>query len=341
MAVLSSFGIEFDLPGTTRWTTLAMRWKSFLQRPYKQSDFDIVEYCKVANRPVWVDYDDLLWAVPTDNPSHHLYSDPETQKRIVRIIGMADVVSVSTEPLREIFQKPTKSGKVLNKEVRVIRNALNPIFTPMSEMFKKKQRKKVVLWRGSETHQRDLLRRAEDIISVANNNPDWVFVFVGYNPWFITDHLRKEQCIVSSSLDIVEYHSFLRNAQPAIMMVPLENHLFNECKSDIAYLEATWCGALTLCPGFSEWRRPGAVNYHGELSFKDLLCDMMKFFETNPEAFDAQHKLAANYVYSERNLHNQATAQRLKIVREVMKCSEQPLEVESFQEQGLKNSSER
>ncbi len=244
---IMSEGIRID------WSTMRMTDGIFMQRPFLKDHLTIMQMAKENNVPVWVDYDDDLFNLPSDNPAYELYNDQNIQKNIAQIIAMAAFVSVSTSPLYERL-------RALNKNVTIIQNALDDsVFNDSN--FKRKQGaqpSKVVAWRGSATHVRDLMTYTQEIIEVINTHPDWVFAFVGYKPWFITDNVKnKRQIVAYDAMDIMEYHRTLFNIWPAILHVPLHFNKFNEAKSNIAWIEGTFFGAACVTPKMPEWPGKG------------------------------------------------------------------------------------
>lgn len=240
----------------------------FMQRPFKDEHVQIFKMIKDNNRKVWLDYDDDLFSVGTDNPTAKTYNRSDIQRNVEYMLKNADRVSVSTSHLKQCYSK-------YNDKIKVINNALDD---DLLIHRNKKPRNNLVMWRGSPTHHRDVLSVAAAIESTSQLKKDWVFEFIGDNLWFLTDKMPHERTIVSDGLDIIDYHRHGVNVAPSIMMVPLENNLFNRSKSNIAWIEASFFGAATLCPGMSEmheWQVPGAVGYLDQNDFFEKLNAMM------------------------------------------------------------------
>jgi len=75
----------------------------FYQRPYDPNHLAICIAVKKYNRPLWLDFDDDFFSVPTDNPSFEYYGDPQSQKVMAEIISLADVITVTTKALKHRF----------------------------------------------------------------------------------------------------------------------------------------------------------------------------------------------------------------------------------------------
>ncbi len=246
----------------------------FMQRPYKLAHLNILKMAHANGVPVWVDYDDDLFNVPTSNIAHRTYGDKKIQIAIGEMIADAEIVTVSTGYLKERLSK-------LNKDIRVIPNAFNGRLLRYRKNPDPK-REKLIMWRGSETHQKDLYLYTKQLVEIADANPTWNFTFVGSGFWLTTEALPQKQVTICESIDPIEYFQLIHKLQPAITIVPLHDSPFNRCKSNIAWQEATFAGSLTLAPNWNEWKRPGVECYENPLEFKLKLQQMMGFIENKP-----------------------------------------------------------
>jgi hypothetical protein len=235
----------------------------FMQRPAGANHLQLAQMCKDNGVPLWVDYDDLLFDIPKDNPAHLSYMNPEIRKSVVKIIQMATVVTVSTEQLKRCFQP---KGASLNDRIFVINNAIPRRFMNLAKPY---QYKKHVNWRGSNTHQKDLAEFANEIVELSEERKDTTFTFVGYNPWFITQYMDPQRAIVAPPMSIGDYFRFMVATNPSVQIVPLDSSMFNLCKSNIAWLEGCLAGAVTVAPAWPEWsKKPGVLNYKSTEEFK-------------------------------------------------------------------------
>ncbi len=76
-----------------------------------------------------------------------------------------------------------------------------------------------------------------------------------------------------------QYMGALVSLAPWLVIVPLADTLFNRSKSNLAWIEATTAGALTLAPDWEEWRRPGMVTYKDAEQFAGLLYRCVDEFD--------------------------------------------------------------
>lgn len=247
-------------PQKVDWSIMKMVDGVFLQRPFREMDAQIIEIAKLQQRPVWVDYDDDLLSVGEDNPTYPIYGPEKTKKTVLKCLEQADFISASTEFLRDKLSK-LSAGKSV-----VIPNAFDDDALDIGSRKLKDEVRKCVMWRGSHTHQRDLMGVADDIIKASRSNPDWIFMFIGYNPWFITERLQEGRWIHVPAMDIMEYMKRLQEWQPRLMIVPLADSEFNRSKSCCAWIEGTWAGATVVAPSWPEWEKSGILHYRESLS---------------------------------------------------------------------------
>lgn len=287
------------------WATLKMVDGVFLQRPFTSGHLMIAKMAKDRGIKLWVDYDDALLHVPDDNPTHSQYSKQEHQQNVIRILQMADVVTISTQYLADVYFKimPENFREDLIKKTTVIHNA----FDDGDFSYRKEpvEQKKCVFWRGSNTHMRDLSDYALEIVNAHKKAPDWMLTFVGYHPWFISQHIKKENYVFSEGIDIYEYFKNLYEIKPAVCIVPLFKSVFNLCKSNIAWIEGSFAGAVTLAPAWEEWRKPGCLNFNNQEEFANLLEALMRgeidFKRMNQESWDyIEDQLFLSYVNIKR-----------------------------------------
>lgn len=249
--------VNIIIPDQVNWATLKMCDAVFMQRPYHKEHLTAARLAKDWNKPLWVDYDDFLLGVPDDNPAFETYASDETKKRIVDIVAMADVVTVSTQALKDLFRGP-KSGRPFNKRIYVVPNAFD------DDAFRGAPEPKahnLICWRGTNTHQRDLAEVSEHFVRLSRTKEDWLWSFVGWNPWFATGHMPHKSTKYIAALPVEDYYAYMRLTRPAIQIVPLSDSPFNRSKSSIAWIESTYAGAAVLAPDWEEWRKPGVTTY--------------------------------------------------------------------------------
>lgn len=258
-------GVSLVFESKVSWHTMELVDNVFMQRPFNLTHLANARLAKEYNKKIWIDHDDFLLGVTSDNPYHWIYNDPEIRSSIVQILEMADLVTVTTEALKTEYSK-------FNKNIHVVPNAFHKARLNEPLTYGKNN---TVLWRGSQTHHRDLIEYKDEIIEVAHANPEWEWVFFGFDPWYISEKMPKNKVTFANQMDLFDYFYALRQISPKIAIVPLHDTTFNRCKSNIAAIESIYAGAVPLCPGWAGWEIPGVVHYQDKAGFKQLLNAMI------------------------------------------------------------------
>ena len=271
--------------------SVAMKYHlAFFQRPSTGSELEAIKIFKRLGIPVIVDYDDLLFSLPTDNPAYQAYMNKQTQETIISIMRAADCIWVSTKELKRCIQLPHAS---LNEKVFVIPNCLDDTHLLIGDKKSPpEKRTPSVLWRGSPTHERDVMEYAREITECSQDTR-YSFVFAGWNPWFLTDVMKQNQAMVSGALPVGEFMDFIYGNAPRIGMVPLHDSRFNRCKSNIAWLEMTWAGAAVLAPDWEEWKKPGITTYSNSDDFK---IGLQSLLQSHPDRLLELNKMSWDHI---------------------------------------------
>lgn len=241
-------GVLPHLPGVTvdicqqevSWATLAGYDLLFMQRPYMEEHLRLIELAQPL-MPVVVDYDDNLLEVPAWNPCWELYQQPKVRAVVKTCLEVADGVVLSTQALAEQWACNSCTLGDINK-MNIILNAYNDYILPTTPPTTPRER--IVFWRGSRTHDGDLMEHKDAIIEIANSHPDWRWVFMGSVPWMLEGKMRFEY---RASVDTMKYFQVIREEIPAaIHIAPLKENSFNRAKSRIAVMEAESAQAMPV-----------------------------------------------------------------------------------------------
>lgn len=248
------------------WAMLSLCCGLFMQRPFNGQHVTITKLADLSRKPLWIDYDDDLTDVTSDNPTHRIYGSNQTKKTVLECLMMADVVSVSTDFLGKQLRKSLIDCNVKQMpEFFVIPNAYdNNLFINRP---RDKKRHKLIVWRGSETHIKDVMQVVPEIAELSKKHPEYTWLFIGMNPWFLEGHMEKGKLLHRGSIDPMEYMRLIADLEPDIMFAPLWDSNFNRAKSNIAWMEASHSGAVIVAPDFDEWKKPGITTYNDSKSF--------------------------------------------------------------------------
>lgn len=200
----------------------------------------VLNRAREHRKPVVYDLDDLLFELPAhhlDRLSQH-YADAVLP--MLRMVLQADAITVSTAPLAAYLRPLNASiwlqpNYIDEKLWASAPNRIPPIGQPVT-----------VGYMGSRTHASDLVYVAPALLEVAQHYGAHVrFLFWGLEPPEALLSLPHSQWI---PVTLASYHDFAAYfvKQPCdILIAPLLNDTFNNCKSAIKYLEYSILG----CPG--------------------------------------------------------------------------------------------
>lgn len=231
------------------WATLNQIDVLSLPRVYEPQTYGALQMAINNFKPVWIDYDDNLFCVPRTNPHFSQFANRESI--LAHAAELASAITVTTETLYKTY-------KTYNKNTFIIPNAYN------DQMFgelphHKGPKRKLLVWRGSNTHDEDLIPVADDLVAVVKSPEfaDWKILFIGYNPPYISHRMPADRVLYRDPMDIIDYFRYLTQLNAAIMVVPLADTEFNRCKSNIAWIEGTVMGAAVYASDLPEFKRPG------------------------------------------------------------------------------------
>lgn len=260
---LKNEGVSFQENNVLNWYVMTECDIVFIQRPIDSSRLEAARLAKAANKALWIDYDDDLINIPEHNP----YSKKceQNKENIQEFLKIADVLTVSTEQLKQSLGYPEKTVVIPNAYPDKYFNYAKELNTT---------RKNYITWRGSQTHKYDLKEIKDELIKFNARNEAFTLCFMGYDPEFITMNLRNGSYRFIPGLSIYPYLKTFNDLAPFVNIVPLQDDLFNRSKSNIAWLEATHAGAITLARNLPEFDKPGVVTYNTPGDFYSKLSSI-------------------------------------------------------------------
>lgn len=291
------------------WDNIFLDWQNileydliFMQRPFDNRAVTIASYSKNLGIPVWVDYDDELLSVPCENPHAEKYG-PESRSNIKHLLNMADAVSVTTGALKRYYEQFVNNGFI-----EVIPNAFNDYIYRQRPILRKREQR--IIWRGGRSHEYDVYTVGDQINRAMQDFPAWEFYFMGFLPWYLDG--RKNLFHIKET-DILFYFNKLLERASTLMITPLNDSLFNRCKSNIAFIEAAFTGSVCLCPEWEEWINPGAINYTTPESFYKGIKEAIE----NPEETEKKAKRAWEFV-TDQLLLSEINILRQELINKVL-----------------------
>lgn len=201
-----------------------------IQRHSNEFFLEAIPTLQAQGKKIVYDLDDNLWNIPASNPAHNLFPS-KGLKTTKKIIQLCDYVTVSTQPLMDWMLR-----EGFNKNIIVIPNMIEDVL-PFRERANDKIR---IGYAGSPTHVGDFNYKLCDALRKAKREFDCELVFMGYNP------IKGGECEFHTGCKVEEYLVTLNNLNLDIAIAPLANNLFNQCKSNLKFLEYSACGFATI-----------------------------------------------------------------------------------------------
>lgn len=249
--------------------------------------------------------DDDIINMPAWNPSYTAVEKRERVEHvecIKKILKVVDYVTVSTEPLKELYSRYASKDKI-----KVIPNAVD---FDLFGFYKKVEHRKddVVLgWAGSHGHLEDLRIIVPVVKRILKERPNVKFFLAGWTQCPLFMDMPEEQIIMRPWMSNMEEHyASLRTVDLALC--PLVDIPFNQSKSNIKYLEFAGMGVPTICSDVYPYRETISHGQNGFLVPPDpdawyaLITKLIDDVELRKRVGEAGH----NHVYSNYHQHNVA-----------------------------------
>jgi glycosyltransferase involved in cell wall biosynthesis len=176
-------------------------------------------------------------------PAHHQKSwYREAAPQIFECARLANVVTVSTPPLAQLFRK-------FNRSVEVIENQLDPrIWKPHLRREKTAGEDRIrVGMVGSKHHEQDFEILRDVVGAIAKKHESVMWIAYGEGAKNLLDVLPADKCqFVPSNYHYESHPERLARLRLDIGLCPLADDDFNRCKSDIKYLEFAFLGVAGI-----------------------------------------------------------------------------------------------
>jgi len=168
--------------------------------------------------------DDLFRDLPANHPNHNFHQR-EGELRMRAALGLCDRLIVSTQPLAAAYQSYCP-------DVRVMPNCLSgKAWGNLRQSIEPAPRTRLrVGWAGAMQHLDDL-EMMVDVVRELSERVDWIFM--GMCPDVLRPYVKEFHSFVSYA----DYPKKLSSLDLDIAIAPLQDNLFNQCKSNLRLLE--------------------------------------------------------------------------------------------------------
>lgn len=246
------------------WSDLSNCDIVFIQCPINAKSWNIMAMAKNMGKKIWIDFDDDILHIPE---YYDIYQQYKYNPYIYNIIKYANEITVTTEELRETLLP-------YNINVTIIPNCLNDyIFS--SDLNNEYTKNKIVFWRGGNNHAMDLFTYYYEILNIMEQSKDWQFNFMGKEFDWQMINRPSNYCYIESK-ELTTYYWYIHKMNPGLSIVPMIKNQINICRSNIAWIESTYSGAVNLIPDWGDYKNCPGIHYETIEDFKNGLNDAIK-----------------------------------------------------------------
>lgn len=229
------------------------------QRPTDEDHLKLIRMAKEQKKFTVFEGDDNYIEVPQWNSGFAYYS---ARRGIIEaMLREAHAVSVTTEALRLRYSHYNKNVTILPNSLDLELISAQPPLEKFAVMkFQKgqiktieceqylseKSGKKLVLWGGSPTHEKDLELLLGALKTFARKEPDFMFGFAGYVHRSIFQIVPPERLFMFGLVPVVAYISLYKAIGAQVGLAPVVNIPFNHAKSPLKVLEYQSLGIMPV-----------------------------------------------------------------------------------------------
>jgi len=222
------------------WANALQYDAAFFQRAFGNV-IEIAKFMKDCGLKIIYELDDNLWEIPNSFDIKRFY-DKDKLSTMVYMLKISDLVIVSTQALADYI------STAFDVKCEVVNNAIDLNKYPIQPY----NEDGALIWRGSSTHRSDLRQYREVMEGIQETLQVWGYDIVNNEP-----KLKLNKFTFVKPLDPIYYFANLRAEKPRGIVTPLVEDVFNACKSNIAYLEATMAGAVCYSNQWGEFKNKG------------------------------------------------------------------------------------
>ena len=264
-----------------------------IQRLRNKSLRPLVTYAKKKGVPIICEMDDNL----LDLPEKHIeYKSKRRRRRNISklewYIERADAITTSTRPLAQFLRK-------YQDDVFILRNYIEPFlhrFPPIEKAQTDKTRL-TIGYAGTPTHGYDFQPLLTPLKRISVQYQDKIkFHFLGYMPQELAG-LSNVTC----ETRLLSYRYYLNTLYQEgfdLALAPIEDNFFNECKSNIKFLEYSFAETPGLYSKVGPYRstiNPEETGFLVENNAPEEWFDMISYLIKHQEVLTEKKANAKNF----------------------------------------------
>lgn len=231
-----------------------------IQRQATPQQLNFVKYLKALGDKmgfsVVYEIDDVVFYkdIPKYNKFRGAFVDDKIKEATTEMMSMCDEITVTCDYMKEYYKEHTG-----NENITVIPNYPPRYWldqydeTGIEQNYSKRRKKPRVLYAGSGAHfdvdnvvgQKDDFGHVVDTVIKTVNKYQWVFM--GAYPMKLHNLVRAGKIEFHPWTTLYEYPRLVKKIRANVMVAPLQDNIFNRCKSDLKYIEGCALGIPTVC----------------------------------------------------------------------------------------------
>lgn len=262
-----------------------------IQRRYASSFHSWIE--RVGKLPAMFkvfELDDYILNLPMKHYNRANFSQ-EISGLLRKSLSYVDRFVVSTPPLAE-------SLATFHPDIRVVPNRLPVNWWGNLQSLRGQGRKPRVGWAGGSSHQGDLEMIA-DVVRTLANEVEWVFM--GMCPEKLRPYVHEHH----AGVDISLYPAALAALNLDLALAPVEDNIFNVCKSNLRLMEYGACGVPVICSDVECYRHTDMPVTRVKNRFKDWV-DAIRMHLSEPDQSEKTGLALQSMIRSDWMLKNEA-----------------------------------
>lgn len=224
--------------------------------------------------PLFGSYKSNINSYSADSNSVYLHSD---------LYKFADFMSVSTSYLSHVVEEK------LNKKTLILPNRISPSFCKLKK-YEYSEEFKLIYTSGSRTHDYDASTMFVDLFNFMKNHNNVTLTIVGESSIESSLSMFKDRILHIPYVEMDKL--FELYSKHDLLLVPLDDNLFNKAKSNIKYIEAGAVGTPVIaqdCDEFKAVIKDGVSGflYHDSLykKLEDIYKNKDKLYDIGKNAY--------------------------------------------------------
>ena len=289
--------INYTEIGSFKYKDLESYDLIIFQRVYHPEMLELLSAAKRRGKRTIYEIDDNLLEIPSQHPMSDQFTPDANRQCIIEFLKQVDHVTVSTEPLLHDFSW-------YNSKITLLPNYLDEKIFPEIEARPPSEGPVRIGYAAGWTHEDDFRQVLPAVKRLRSEYGDSIqFVFFIYIPEELKGDPDVEHLGGAGYVD--GYAQLLATAQLDIGLAPLGFNRFNECKSDVKFLEYGSCriaGVYSVIMAYAQTVKDGETGILAGTEDTDLWYEKIKLLIDKSVEREKIQQQAYDYVMGERTL---------------------------------------